>query len=643
MSRRPKPPSMLTPATTQVRLATDDDAVDEADATVTLTVLDGDAYYPGEPSEAEITVEDNDATPKVTLVLTPPSIGENEGESTVTASLDHPSSKATRVTVKAAPVTPTVEDDYGLSANLELRILAGATESEGEVTITAANNTVYEGDKTVTVSATAENDQGVTGPQAVTLMITEDDAAPVVTVSAETATVTEGGDAVFILTRASADITTPLVVVFMVDDPNTVLDQAVPDQEAPTTATIPADETTVKVRLATDDDAAHEADATVTLTVTDGAYYDLGTEWSATVTVEDNDPEGQELETDAAVTVSADEAAVMEGADAVFTLTRTGSASEELVVTISVTGGGGVLTDEPPTEVTFDADAATTQVRLATDDDAVDEADATVTLTVLDGDAYYPGEPSEAEITVEDNDATPKVTLVLTPPSIGENEGESTVTASLDHPSSVATRVTVKAAPVTPTVEDDYGMSGSQLRIPAGATESEGEVTITAANNTVYEGDKTVTVSATAENDHGVTDPQAVTLTITEDDAAPVVTVSAETATVTEGGPAVFILTRASADITTPLVVAFMVDDPNTVLAEAVPDQEAPTTATIPADETTVKVTLATDDDAAHEADATVTLTVTDGAYYDLGSESSATVTVEDNDPEGQELETDAA
>ena len=107
-----------------------------------------------------------------------------------------------------------------------------------------------------------------------------------------------------------------------------------------------------------------------------------------------------------------------------FTLTRTGSASEELVVTIAVEGGGGVLTDDPPTEATFRAGAATTQVRLATEDDAAHEANATLTLTVLDGDAYYPGEPNEAGITVEDNDDSPASGSVTITPVTTFTEGE---------------------------------------------------------------------------------------------------------------------------------------------------------------------------------------------------------------------------
>ena len=556
----------------------------------------------------------------MTLVLTPPLIAENGGSSAVTATLDRPSSAATTVTVSAAPVSPAVAGDYALSANTTLTIPADSLASTGVVTVTAVDNTVYEGDKTVTVSATAENDQSVTAPDNVTLTITENDAAPVVTVAAETAEVTEGEDAVFVLTRASAGITAPLAVDFTLADPDTVL-----DQEAPVTATIPAGETTVRVALATDDDAAHEEAATLTLTLTDGDAYDLGSASSATVTVRDDDPPGQELDSDAAVTVAADRAEVTEGENAVFTLTRTGDSSAELAVTIALTGGDGVLADAPPTEATFAAGAATTQVTLATNDDEVDEPNAALTLTVTDGDAYYPGTPSSAEVTVQDDDDTPTVTLVLTPASITEAGGKSTVTATLDRASSAATTVTVTAAPVDPAVSGDYAQSGTALTIAAGETTSTGEVTITAVNNDMDAADKEVTVSATATNDQGITNPDAVTLTITDDEVT-VVTVAAETATITEGEEAAFTLTRVG-DLSGELAVAFGVTGGGTVLTDT-----PPTGATFGANAATVRVALATEDDRQDEPNAALTLALTDGDAYDLGTPSEAGVTVEDDD-----------
>ena len=53
---------------------------------------------------------------------------------------------------------------------------------------------------------------------------------------------------------------------------------------------------------------------------------------------------------------------------------------------------------------------------------------------------------------ITDDDAKPTVTLLLSDASIAEDGGVTTVTASLSHPSSVATTVTVSVSPDSPAV-----------------------------------------------------------------------------------------------------------------------------------------------------------------------------------------------
>ena len=60
----------------------------------------------------------------------------------------------------------------------------------------------------------------------------------------------------------------------------------------------------------------------------------------------------------------------------------------------------------------------------------------------------------------------PAVTLVLTPASIGENGGVSTVTATVTPASSEAFTVTVAAAAVDPAVAGDFTLSGATLSSP---------------------------------------------------------------------------------------------------------------------------------------------------------------------------------
>ena len=126
-------------------------------------------------------------------------------------------------------------------------------------------------------------------------------------------------------------------------------------------------------------------------------------------------------------------------------------------------------------------------------------------------------------ITIEDNDAPPTVTLVLSPDSITENGGLSQITATLDHPSSEQTSIDISATAVPPlAVADDFFMPPSRrLSIPIGETQSvsTGHVVVLAIDNYVYSGNKSVTISGTATNDIGIVQPQTQTLTIEDDES----------------------------------------------------------------------------------------------------------------------------
>ena len=140
----------------------------------------------------------------VTLKLTPDSIGEKGGISTVMANLERASNAVTTVVVSAEAISPAVPGDFTLSANRTLRIAAGERSSSGEVTIGAVDNILDVSDKMVTVSGTAENINGVTPPSAVTLRIVDDDASPVITTTSPILVV-ENQKAVATLTATDAD------------------------------------------------------------------------------------------------------------------------------------------------------------------------------------------------------------------------------------------------------------------------------------------------------------------------------------------------------------------------------------------------------------------------------------------------------
>jgi len=110
--------------------------------------------------------------------------------------------------------------------------------------------------------------------------------------------------------------------------------------------------------------------------------------------------------------------------------------------------------------------------------------------------------------------------LVLTPATIDES-GETnaaTVSATLSHPSSAATTITVSAAGT------GFVQRGTTLTIPALGTASAASVTLTAVDDETHSEDREVTVSGRAENAQGVEQPADAVLTIRDDDGTEEVT-----------------------------------------------------------------------------------------------------------------------
>ena len=119
--------------------------------------------------------------------------------------------------------------------------------------------------------------------------------------------------------------------------------------------------------------------------------------------------------------VTAQSNSVTEGTAAVFTLTRTGSLADALTVNVGVTEAGAMLNEAPPATVTFDADSATAELRVETDDDEVDESASVITAELTVGSGYsMDAGASSATVTVEDDDAAPVVTTA-SPVEAAEN------------------------------------------------------------------------------------------------------------------------------------------------------------------------------------------------------------------------------
>ena len=388
----------------------DDDIDDDAETIVIGALLDGVALGAAQT----VTIDDDEGPPLVTLLLTPPSIAEDGGVGTVTATVSPASATAFTVEVSSAPVSPAEAGDFEQSGTT-LSFAAGAAASTGSVTIAAVDDTADTPNLEVSVSGTVSS-PGVTAPADATLTILDDDAAAVLALEVDATTIAEDGGA-------------------------------------------------------------------VTVTVSTGT--------------------GSTFDTDQAIT---------------------------LVLGGTATGGEDYTVSA--TELNLPAGASSVTATVTALDDDVFEGGETVLISGLhNGEAFGIGRT----VTIDDDEAVPEVTLVLNPDSIGEDGGVGRVTATLSAASTEPFTVTVAAAPDAPAVAGDFALSGGTLSFAAGATESTGEVTITAVNNGVDTADKTLRVSGVVSLD-GVAAPAEATLPIIDDDEAPELTLEVLPATIAENG-----------------------------------------------------------------------------------------------------------
>ena len=609
-----------------------DDTTDAPDKEVTVSAVVSGSSGVAAPADATLTIADDDTAPAVTLALAAISVPENGGSTTVTATLSHPSSAATTVTVTA------VANAYKVGSDATIVIAAGETANAMDTAaITAVDNAVDAADNAVTVAGTAANAQATAESETMTvtgasLTITDDDTAglvvsPSTSASSRLRTTEDGGTATFTV-KLGSEPTGDVVLGVASSDP---AEGTVSASSLTFTATTWSTAQTVTL-TGVDDAPANRVDGdrryTVTLTVNQGSTADAIYDALSAVTVYAVNADNEYGLDVGSVTGQATEA----GGTAAFTvalLTRPSAAVSVSVTSLDASEGAA-----SPSSLTFtDSDWNTTQTVTVTGaDDAIDDGEVTwaVRLDPSSGDANYNGLSNvDVLVTTTDDDDAPGVALVVSPSSISENGGSTTVTASLSRASSAATTVTVTPVSGFYTVGSD-----AEIVIAAGETANATDTAaITAVDNATDAPDRAGTVTTTVSNDRATADGTTLAvsggaLTVTDDDDALNAALSLNPSSVSENGGA----SAVSATLTHPSSAATTVTvTPVSGFYTVGSDAEIVIAAgsTVSATDT---ATVAAVDNAKDEPDRTATVTATLTNSQGAGTVSGATLTLEDDD-----------
>ena len=588
--------------TTMLKVATDDDNVDEVNGSVTAMIADNTTHRAGDAASATVPVTDNDvrgvtATPTVLMI-------PEGGSASYTVVL---------TSEPTADVTVAVHVSENMDIAVDETVLTFTAENwktPQTVTVTAAQDDDAVADDPVTIRhAVSGGDYESVAVASVEVTIIEDD-TPTLLI-ADAAAAESDGEVAFLVRLSVASSQTVTVEYATVD--GTAM--AGSDYEETTgTLTFPALETeqTIRVPIVDDDlDEATEAFAVVLSNASNTAVEDS----EATGAIVDNDLP--------VVNVAADPAAVEEGGTVTFTLTRIGDLTVPLTVPVDVTERGAFLADGTPTEATFDVDAETATLLVATDDDERDEADGAVTATITDGAIHRVGDAASATVPVANNDER-GVTVI--PISLTVDEG-----------SSASYTVVLNTEPTADVIVEIQVPDNSDITV------DQAELTFTADNWNIPQ---TVAVTAVHDDDAVADDPGTITHTVSggdydtviaadvevsivEDDTAEVA-ISTTTLELAEGDTGHYTVgldTEPTADVT----IEIQVPENTDITADK-------TTLTFTADDwntpQTVAVTAAHDDDAVDDDPVVLTHTVS-GGDYDTVIAADVEVTITEDDTPG--------
>ena len=496
----------------RLEVATEDNAEDEPDSDITVTVEDGEGYQKPSVPTATWTVTDNDGgvtptTSTVTIEADASPVGEGTAADFTLTRSD-----------SAGPLTVNVDvSESGMMVDGPAPTTVEFADGETTATLSVAteDDAVDEPDSDITATVAAGTDYAPGTPDSATVTVTDDDdPAPgtvTVTIAADASPVGEGTAADFTLTRT--DSAGALTVNVDVSESGTMV-----DGPAPTTVDFADGEATAMLSVATEDDAVDEPDSDITATVAAGTDYAPGTPDSATVTVTDDDDPAPGAVT---VTIAADSSPVLEGAAANFTLTRSDSMGA-LDVNVSVTETGMMIDGAAPTTVAFADGENTAALSVPTDDDAVDEDDSYVTATVAAGQDYEPGpgHGNSAVVRVRDNDGRPSsVNTVLISVALSNRE----VVEGDDAVFSLSRRPEFQDEPLTVAVEveesgDVIDMAPATVDFAAGETTA--TLVVTTVDDNVVEEDSIVTATLVPMAGYDVPSGASSTasVTVTNDD-----------------------------------------------------------------------------------------------------------------------------
>jgi hypothetical protein len=473
-------------ATLDVTLTTVNDATQEGPETAILQLVPMSGTAITGAQQATIVIDDDDtALPRVSLAATDEYGSESGDPAQFTVTRTGPTTAALTVSFTTSG-TATNGTDY---ANIGTSVTIPAGAASAPINIAPTDDTAVEGNETVTLTLASNAAYVRDGTAQVATATLNDNDVNVLTVAATDATANESGDtATFTITR-TGDLTNALTVDYALG--GSAL-HGTDYLRLPGVATIAAGATTTTVLVEPIDDSIGEAAQTVILQLRSKTTYLVGTAFSATATLNDNDLPAISVNS---IDGIATEPASGSGTDtAKFRIYRAGGTS---AFTVNYTIGG---TATPGTDYTalsgsiaFASGDTTKDITVTPLADAVTEDTETVTLTLLPAAAYTVEPENSATVLVVDED---QVAVSASTEIATVTEASATMRFWISRTGSTTAALAVNyTMSGTATSGVDYTGATGTLTIPVAA--SGAYLTLTPVNDTLAEGTESVILDIT--------------------------------------------------------------------------------------------------------------------------------------------------
>ena len=409
--------SVPTSGSATYTVSTVNDNTDEDNGSVTVTVNTGTGYTRGSSNSATVTVNDND-TAGVTVSQSARTVAENGGTATYTVGLDTRPAGQVIITVTAGGAA--FVDGPGGTAKPKAKDTLTFTTSNWStaqtVTITGQNDNIVNtgGERTRTITHTIEAGHGdgrkyrpvaltTFSIPSVTVTVTDDDtpSTPEANFGASASSAAEGAGTQNIAVNLSPAPSGNVTVNYTLSGGATRGTDYTISGVSSNSGTITVGTSgTANIPVAITDDSVVENNETIILTLGSGTGYDVGTTRSThTLTITDNDRATATPE----LTITGG-SAVTEGGDASFVISSNPAPSSSITVAYTVSQSGAFLASGQLGGKTRSVSGSSTTFTISTEDDNVDEANGSVTVTLDNGNGYTVGSANAATVTVNDDD-----------------------------------------------------------------------------------------------------------------------------------------------------------------------------------------------------------------------------------------------